>query len=742
MDSCPSSSSHPCSPSPSSLAHAHFSESYTSSMQQSVSLRLPWEDDSDPPYTFCTRPSPSPDMEEALIQHLSTASGDSEPELINVPPVSFDDPVNVLIVDPFLDYLNELLMEEQGDRVDVPCSMQHDDVVASYNAIVSSLYEIIGERLPLDSASSHNFSGSDVMHESVSSLQSSHLDADATESCSGLSILTGEHHVLGVSSNSLVNPAYGNFDVSLKQKKAGDGTLYAMLEGKVQNFSSQAHETGPVETDHVSEWVAAGTIGDLSFNNGLKGQDQDQQPSNVDLTSSNDPSTAKPGSLVDQLSLEDFKVKAGYDDLYVTKPSLSNISTSIIGTASSLNEGKTKSSRVAKKKCTEVVSFVDWRDLLVTCAHAVGMGDVREASEILQQLYGVHGASVQGNGLQRTAHYFGDALIARMGGMGGHQYRVLGENRPSVVSFLRAAKMWYGVTPYMKIMHYFANQSILKAAEGALRLHILDYGIAYGMHWPCLINALADREGGPPLLVITGIDSSKRGLNSSEWLEENGRRLAEYAKTYNVPFHFYAVVSDRWDDIDPASLHLQEGEILVINCMKRLLHQADESLDPTCTMSLRQKVLASMHSLNPHLLLISETNSAGTLPFFISRFREALYYYSNIMNMLDTLYGVDSERLVMETKCYARDILNLVACEGAERVERPETYKQWDLRIRRAGFELLPVPSVILSRSRSHVKQHHHKDFVVDEDANGWMLLGWKGRIILVMSAWKPAAIF
>ncbi|MCO5593019.1 hypothetical protein L7F22_047023 [Adiantum nelumboides] len=636
-------------------------------MQQPVSL-----DFYDPP---CTRPSPSPDIEEALIQHLSTVSGDSE--LINVPPVSFDDPVDVLMVDP--DYLNELLMEEQGDMVDVPCRLQHDDVVASYNAIVSSLYEIIGERLPLDLASSHNLSGSDVIHESVSSLHSSHPNADATESCSGLSILSGEHHLLGVS----------------------------------------------------------------SFNNGLKGQDQDQQPSNVDLiTPSNDPSTAKPGTLVDQLSLEDFKVKAGYDDLYVRKPSLSNMSASIIGTASCLNESKTKSSRVAKKKCTEVVNFVDWRDLLVTCAHAVGMGDVREASEILQQLYRVHGASVQGNVLQRTAHYFGDALIARMGGMGGHQYRVLCDHRPSAVSFLRAAKMWYGATPYMKIMYYFANQSILKAAEGALRLHILDYGIAYGMQWPCLINALADREGGPPLLVITGIDSSKRGLNSSEWLEENGRRLADYAKTYNVPFQFFAVVSDRWDDIHPASLHLQEGEILVTNCMKRLLHQADESMDSTRATSPRQKVLTSMHSLNPHLLLISETNSAGTLPFFISRFREALDYYSNIMNMLDTLYGIDSERLVMETKCYARDILNLVACEGAERVERPETYKQWDARIRRAGFELLPVPSVILSRSRSHVKQHHHKDFVVDEDANGWMLLGWKGRIILVMSAWKPAAHF
>ncbi|MCO5582374.1 hypothetical protein L7F22_036268 [Adiantum nelumboides] len=77
-------------------------------------------------------------------------------------------------------------------------------------------------------------------------------------------------------------------------------------------------------------------------------------------------------------------------------------------------------------------------------------------------------------------------------------------------------------------------------------------------------------------------------------------------------------------------------------------------------------------------------------------------------------------------------------CEGAERVERSGIYRQWDLRIKRAGFELLPVPSVVLSRSKSYVKKHCHKDFIVLDNAYGWMLMGRKGRILMSVSPWKP----
>ncbi|KAG4974008.1 hypothetical protein JHK87_030829 [Glycine soja] len=35
------------------------------------------------------------------------------------------------------------------------------------------------------------------------------------------------------------------------------------------------------------------------------------------------------------------------------------------------------------------------------------------------------------------------------------------------------------------------------------------------------------------------------------------------------------------------------------------------------------------------------------------------------------------------------NVMNAIACEGSERIERPETYKQWQVRNTRAGFKRL-----------------------------------------------------
>ncbi|XWS28817.1 hypothetical protein CRYUN_Cryun25bG0104000 [Craigia yunnanensis] len=74
--------------------------------------------------------------------------------------------------------------------------------------------------------------------------------------------------------------------------------------------------------------------------------------------------------------------------------------------------------------------------------------------------------------------------------------------------------------------------------------------------------------------------------------------------------------------------------------------------------------------------------------------------------------------------------------EGSERVHRPETYKQWQIRTIRAGFKTLSLD--LMKTLRDKLKAWYHKDFVIDED-NHWMLQGWKGRILYVSSCWVPA---
>jgi hypothetical protein len=300
------------------------------------------------------------------------------------------------------------------------------------------------------------------------------------------------------------------------------------------------------------------------------------------------------------------------------------------------------------------------------------------------------------------------------------------------------------VCPGPRLSHYFANHNILRAAQGAPRLHIVDYGILYGVQWPCLISALADRRGGPPFVRITGIDRPQPGANPAERIEETGKRLAEYARAYRVPFEFRAVARN-WEDVDPAShLRLDRADVLVVNCIHRLRHLMDEtgSVDDPDRPSPRRTVLRQFQSLAPRIALVGVMNASMNAPFFVSRFREALYHYSSKFDMMETTTVGDREnaqRLLVEREIMGRDILNVVACEGRERVERPETYRQWQDRLLRAGLEPVRLDRSIVHKAKHVVASCYHKDFTVHDDTR-WMLVGWKGRIVEALSAWKPSS--
>jgi hypothetical protein len=153
--------------------------------------------------------------------------------------------------------------------------------------------------------------------------------------------------------------------------------------------------------------------------------------------------------------------------------------------------------------------------------------------------------------------------------------------------------------------------------------------------------------------------------------------------------------------------------------------------------SPRNMVLNTIRKMNPHVFIHGVVNGSYNAPFFVSRFREALFHYSAIFDMLETNIPRDNEqRLLIETALFGREAMNVISCEGLERMERPETYKQWQVRNQRAGFKQLPMNQDIMKRAREKVRCYH-RDFIIDED-NKWLLQGWKGRILLALSTWKP----
>ncbi|KAG6402128.1 hypothetical protein SASPL_139002 [Salvia splendens] len=130
-------------------------------------------------------------------------------------------------------------------------------------------------------------------------------------------------------------------------------------------------------------------------------------------------------------------------------------------------------------------------------------------------------------------------------------------------------------------------------------------------------------------------------------------------------------------------------------------------------------VLNLIRKTNPAVFVLGIKNGGYNAPFFITRFRELLFYYSSIFDMLDVIIprGVH-ERMLPEKVIFGHEAKNVIACEGAEWIEKPETYKQWQVWSMRAGFEQLPLDAEITTMARNRVESCYHKDFVVDEDSN------------------------
>lgn len=100
--------------------------------------------------------------------------------------------------------------------------------------------------------------------------------------------------------------------------------------------------------------------------------------------------------------------------------------------------------------------------------------------------------------------YCSDFQVAKLSGTGEQIYTVITNNHPSAATILKAFRQYVDHCPYIKITHFFLAKTTLDAFEGASHVHVIHYGILYGVEWPSLIQHLSLRPGGPPHFRMTG----------------------------------------------------------------------------------------------------------------------------------------------------------------------------------------------------------------------------------------------
>ncbi|KAK4760381.1 hypothetical protein SAY87_005274 [Trapa incisa] len=392
----------------------------------------------------------------------------------------------------------------------------------------------------------------------------------------------------------------------------------------------------------------------------------------------------------------------------------------------------TKGRSRQKKRRGAKGEVVDLWTLLTQCAQAVAANDHRSSTELIKHIR--QHSSPYGDGNQRMAHCFVNGLEARLAGTEAPTY--LSAARTSAADILKAYQFYARTCPFQRMSNVFTNRTIMRMVEKATTLHIIDFGILYGFQWPCLIQRISKRRGGPPKIRMTGIELPQPGFKPAERVEETGSRLAKYCERFGVEFEYYAIAK-KWEMIQLEDLKIDRNDFTVVNCLYRLRYLLDESV---VIDSPRDAVLKLIRSIEPDLFVHGVVNGTYNTPFFLTRFREALFHFSSLFDMFEVAQDEreNEHRMMYEQQVFGRNAMNVIACEGAARVERPESYKQWQVRNMRAGFRQIQIYDDLFKKVKSVIRSEYHKDFIIDQDMH-WMLQGWKGRIIMALSCWVPA---
>ncbi|PPD69218.1 hypothetical protein GOBAR_DD33900 [Gossypium barbadense] len=149
-------------------------------------------------------------------------------------------------------------------------------------------------------------------------------------------------------------------------------------------------------------------------------------------------------------------------------------------------------------------------------------------------------------------------------------------------------------------------------------------------------------------------------------------------------------------------LDVKLGKALAVKFPLQLHYTPDESVDVN---NLRDGILRMVRSLSPKVITLVEQESNTKIASFLPKFIKTL-----------------------------EDIINVIACEGNERVERHELFGKWKSRLTMAGFRSYPVSFYINSMIRGLLKCYSKHYTLVEKDEA--MLLGWKDRNLISTSAW------
>ncbi|XP_044476684.1 scarecrow-like protein 28 [Mangifera indica] len=368
--------------------------------------------------------------------------------------------------------------------------------------------------------------------------------------------------------------------------------------------------------------------------------------------------------------------------------------------------------------------------LLTACVEAIGRRNIHAINHYIAKLGDL--ASPRGSSISRLCAYYTEALALRVARLWPHTFHI---NPPQDLDRLDddsgiALRLLNQVTPIPKFIHFTSNEMLLRAFDGKDRVHIIDFDIKQGLQWPSLFQSLASRSNPPSHVRITGIGESKQELN------ETGDRLYRFAEALNLPFEFHPVV-DRLEDVRLWMLHVKEKESVAVNCV----FQLHKTLYSGNGGALRD-FLGLIRSTNPTIVIMTEQEAENNSPTLETRVSNSLKHYAAIFDLIDSSLPLDSPVRLRIEEMFAREIRNIVACEGSNRYERHECFENWRRTMEQGGFRCMRISQREMLQSQMLLKMYSCEHYGVKKQVDGVALtLSWMDQPLYTVSAWEPVDV-
>ncbi|KAF3485062.1 hypothetical protein F2Q69_00054937 [Brassica cretica] len=389
--------------------------------------------------------------------------------------------------------------------------------------------------------------------------------------------------------------------------------------------------------------------------------------------------------------------------------------------------------------------------LLLHCANAIESNDATLTQQTIWVINNL--ASSDGDSTQRLASSLLRALISRAAtkspafsflSVASASHETL--HRFSVIELA----VFVDLTPWHRFGFIAANAAILDAVKGYSSVHIVDLSLTHCMQIPTLLDSMAtkliNKEQSPPLLKLTVVlsESPPPPLLGISY-EELGLKLVSFAATRNVAMEFRIIYSSYSDGLSSLIEQLRLdplvcNEALVVNCHMMLHYIPNDTL--SYSSPSRSLFLKELRDLNPTMVTLIEEDADFTSSNFIARLRSLFNYMWIPYDTADTFLTCGSEQRQWYEADIGWRIDNVVAKEGAERVERLEPKSRWFKRMREADFTGVGFGEAVAREVQTMLEEHAAgwgmKRDVDDSDDVERFVLTWKGHSVVFASAWVP----